>query len=228
MKNTINQTIKAVLFDLDGTLADTAPDLAGALNTILHQRGLPEKPLADIRPHTGHGVAAMLQFGANITPQSPDFDEWKNDYLHEFQARNNRETRLFDGVNNLLAQLHQHQIAWGIVTNKPHALTECVLPQLAFAHAPNVVVSGDTCAEAKPSPMPLLYACEKLNIAPEHCVYVGDAERDILAGNRAGMTTIIAQWGYIGTTDHPETWGAHTQATSIDVLCRLLFSVNID
>lgn len=198
--------IQAILFDLDGTLADTAMDLGGALNTLLRQKGLPEKPLADIRPHASHGSAALLAFGAGITPEHPDFAQWQQAYLDQYQQCFDQDTVLFDGINELILQLHQRGIKWGVITNKPAKFTNQLIPKLNFSIPPAVVVSGDTCAEAKPSTLPMFYACEQIQVQPENCLYVGDAERDMQAGKNAGMRTVLAEWGYIASSDQIDEW----------------------
>ena len=185
--------IQAILFDLDGTLADTAPSLGNALNTLLQKRGLPPKPQAQIRPHASHGSTALIQLG----PQ------WRADYLAEYEQCFDRDTALFPEINPLLAQLATQNIAWGIITNKPQTFTNRLVPQLGFVTPPAVVVSGDTCPEAKPSPLPMRHACAALQVQPENCIYVGDAERDIQAGLNAGMQTILATWGYHASAANP-------------------------
>ena len=198
--------IQAVLFDLDGTLADTALDLGGALNALLRAKRLPEKKLADIRPYASHGSGALLEFGAGITPKHPDFETWRQEYLAQYDLCFDKDTVLFDGVNELISELDARGLVWGIITNKPARFTDKLILKLNFAIAPAVVVSGDTCGEAKPSVKPMLYACEKINRLPENCLYVGDAQRDIQAGQNSGMISVLAEWGYIADTDNVESW----------------------
>ena len=198
--------IQTVLFDLDGTLADTALDLGGALNTLLKRHGFPEKSMNEIRPVASHGAAGLIFLGTGIDKSHPDFDQWRREYLIEYERCFDHDTVLFDGINSLITQLNQRNLKWGIITNKPHTFTHRLVPQLKFAVPPTVVVSGDTCDEAKPSAKPMLYACEQINVAPEQCLYVGDAKRDMEAGKNAGMKTVLANWGYIAVTDHTEEW----------------------
>lgn len=199
--------IKAVLFDLDGTLADTAVDLVGALNAVLREKGLPEKSLDDMRQHAGHGTGTLLKLGANILPDDPDFEIWRQAYLAQYALCCTQNVALFEGVNELIGEIVARGLKWGIITNKPARFTESVLPKLNLIVPPDVVVSGDTCGEAKPSVKPMLYACEQIQIQPENCFYVGDAARDMVAGKGAGMHTVLAEWGYISPTDDDtETW----------------------
>ena len=206
--------IQAILFDLDGTLADTAPDLSNALNALLQKRGYPPKSQAEIRPHASHGSTALIRFGAGITPEHPDFTQWRADYLAEYEQCFDRDTALFPEINPLLAQLAAQNIQWGIITNKPQAFTNRLVPKLGFITPPAVVVSGDTCRAAKPSTIPMHHACATIQTQPENCIYVGDAERDIQAGLGAGMKTILAAWGYIAPSDTPEAWGYHASAAN--------------
>ena len=198
--------IQAVLFDLDGTLADTALDLGGALNTLLARHGLPSKSMDEIRTQASHGAAGLLKLGAGITPDHPDYARWRTEYLNEYDSRYAQDTELFDGVNELIAELDQRGIKWGIITNKPMRFTDKLVPKLGFIIPPAVVVSGDTCGEPKPSVKPMLYACGQIHADPQHTLYIGDAERDIQAGRNAGMTTVLAEWGYISDEDDTDSW----------------------
>ena len=198
--------IQAVLFDLDGTLADTALDLGGALNTVLRRHNLPEKSMNEIRTQASHGAAGLLKLGAGITPDHPDYAQWRTEYLDEYDSRYAQDTALFDGVNEMIAELDKRGIKWGIITNKPMRFTDKLVPKLGFIIPPAVVVSGDTCGEPKPSIKPMLYACGQIHANPQHTLYVGDAERDIQAGRNAGMTTVLAEWGYISDEDDTDSW----------------------
>ncbi len=198
--------IQAVLFDLDGTLADTALDLGGALNTLLARHGLPAKSMDEIRTQASHGAAGLIKLGAGITPDHPDYARWRTEYLDEYDSRYAQDTELFDGVNELIAELGKRGIKWGIITNKPMRFTDKLVPKLGFVIPPAVVVSGDTCGEPKPSVKPMLYACGQIHANPQHTLYVGDAERDIQAGRNAGMKTVLAEWGYISDEDDTDSW----------------------
>ena len=200
--------IQAVLFDLDGTLADTALDLGGALNRLLARNGLPAVPMEQIRPVASHGANYLIKLGTGIEKGHPDHPRWREEYLAEYGRGFCNETVLFEGINPMLGQLARRNIAWGIITNKPHRFTSLLVPELGFIAPPAVVVSGDTCAEPKPSALPMHHACRQIGIAPERCLYVGDAERDMVAGKNAGMTTALANWGYIAESDSVHEWPA--------------------
>ena len=214
--------IQAVLFDLDGTLADTALDLGGALNTLLARHNLPAKSMDEIRTQASHGAAGLLKLGAGITPDHPDYVQWRTEYLDEYDSRYAQDTALFDGVNELIAELDKRAIKWGIITNKPMRFTDKLVPKLCFVSPPAVVVSGDTCGESKPSVKPMFHACEQIQTEPQHTVYVGDAERDIQAGRNAGIKTVLAEWGYIAPEDRTETWQPDYRIASPLDLLRLL------
>lgn len=199
--------IQAVLFDLDGTLADTAPDLGAALNYVLQQQGQAPLPAQTIRPAASHGAKGLLELGG-YTPGQAEFSQLRQLLLQHYERNLHQQTSLFDGVPELLSQLDQKNIPWGIVTNKPGYLTQALLPHLAFPSPPQCVVSGDTCAQAKPHPAPMQHAATLLGVEPEYCLYVGDAERDIEAGKGVGMTSLVAAYGYLGPNDAPHTWGA--------------------
>ncbi len=200
--------IKAVLFDLDGTFADTAPDLAAALNQVLIEEKLPALPFETIRPMVSHGGVALIKLGFNYDEQHADFERLKLRLLDIYQNNISTLTTVFEGINELLLSLEARNIAWGIVTNKPAWLTDPLMQQMGFTHRAATIVSGDTTSERKPHPEPLFFACRQINCAPEECLYVGDAERDIIAGKAAGMRTLTALFGYLEENDKPETWGA--------------------
>jgi phosphoglycolate phosphatase len=200
--------IQTVLFDLDGTLLDTAPDLANALNAVLELNGRPPLPFEQIRPVVSHGGRALVELGFDIAPEHPDFDSLKNQLLDHYQAHIADETRLFPGMDEVLAAIEQRGIKWGVVTNKPGWLTEPLMDALRLSARAAGIVSGDTLNERKPHPAPLLHACEIIGTEPAQCLYVGDARRDIEAGRNAGMATLVAMFGYIMEQDDPQAWGA--------------------
>lgn len=200
--------IKAVLFDLDGTLADTARDLGAALNRLLAEEGLPPQPYAAVRPIASHGARGLVSLGFGIDREHPRFEEYRLRFLDHYEHSFADETVLFDGVNGLIQGLMDKGLLWGIITNKPMRFTDRLVPSLPFISTPAVTVSGDTVGVPKPDPRPMRFAAERIGIAPEHCLYVGDAERDIAAGRGVGMKTVLANWGYIADSDRPAEWGA--------------------
>lgn len=200
--------ISAVLFDLDGTLADTAPDLALALNRLLLEEGCQPQPYDAIRPVASHGTRGLVKLGFGIGVDHPDFARLCTRFLELYDACFCEETRLFDGMSGLLTVLAERGMPWGVVTNKPARFTDPLLAALPLPSMPGVTVSGDTVGVSKPDPKPMYYAAEMLGVDPAGCLYVGDAERDIEAGRRVGMTTVFAAYGYISAEDRPDEWGA--------------------
>jgi phosphoglycolate phosphatase len=201
-------TIKTVLFDLDGTLADTAPDLAWALNQVLQEQGRAALPFETIRPVVSHGGIALIKLAFALDEQDEGFTALRQRLLTLYRDNIARHTRLFGGMNELLEHLEQRGLNWGVVTNKPGWLTEPLLEALALHQRAATIVSGDTLPQSKPHPAPMLLACEQAGSQAAECLYLGDAERDILAGRNAGMHTLVAAFGYIGEDDRPESWGA--------------------
>ncbi len=199
-------TPRALLFDLDGTLADTAPDLAAAVNYLRTSRGLLPTPYDLLRPVASAGARGLIGVAFGITPVDPDYEALRIDFLDRYAAQIANDSSLFDGVPALLLHLQEKNLQWGIVTNKPARFTDALVPQIGLELA-GCVISGDTTAHAKPHPEPLLEAARRLNLAPEDCWYVGDDLRDIAAGKAAGMPTIAAAWGYCGNSE-PLTWNA--------------------
>jgi phosphoglycolate phosphatase len=200
--------IAAVLFDLDGTLVDTAPDLGGALNAMRHKRGLAAIPAPACRAQSSHGARGLLKLGFDVEPQHPDFSDLRQEFLDVYATILTRNSPLFDGVAEVLAALNERAIKWGIVTNKPACYTQPLVEHLGLAERAAFIVSGDTCGQPKPHPEPVLHACRVANVAVNACIYVGDAERDIQAANAAGMPALVAMYGYLDAADQPGDWGA--------------------
>ncbi len=205
----LSSEVKAVLFDLDGTFADTAPDLAAALNYTRASRNLPPLPLEVLRPQASHGSAGLLKVGMNITPESPDFEALRDIFLEHYASNICVLTQLFSGMDQLIDELEQRGIPWGIVTNKPHIYTLPLMQALGYADRAACLVSGDTCANAKPHPEPMKKACELIGVATEHCLYLGDDLRDMQAANAALMRGVIARYGYISADAKLNEWDAH-------------------
>ena len=197
-----------VLFDLDGTLLDTAPDLAAALNRLRGELGEPPLSAAAVRLTVSHGSPGMLKLGFGLEPDDARYAELNPRFLALYREAIAVQTALFPGMAEVLAHLETVGIPWGVVTNKPGWLTEPLLQALELWARAACVVSGDTLAQRKPDPEPLWYACEQVGVAPGRALYVGDAERDVQAGNRAGLVTLVAGFGYLSAEDRPEDWGA--------------------
>ncbi|MBZ0093066.1 MAG: HAD-IA family hydrolase, partial [Sulfuricellaceae bacterium] len=197
-----------VLFDLDGTLADTALDLGYVLNILRERHGLPPLPAAVIRPYASHGTPGLLHIGFGLSPQDAPFAALRADFLDLYQRHLSTHTRLFPGIDALLQELDARGLPWGVVTNKPERFTLPLMEQLGLMKRAASIVGGDTCAHAKPHPEPMLHACRELNVAPENCLYLGDAERDVAAARAANMRALIAAYGYLGADDEPDTWNA--------------------
>lgn len=200
--------IKAVLFDFDGTLADTAPDLGHALNRQLTLRGLPELSIEKIRTQASAGSRGLLGLGFNIKPGDASYESMRDEFLDFYTQRLCHDTCLFPGVDALLDQLEQRNLPWGIVTNKPARFAHPLIEILGLSQRVACVVCGDELANTKPHPEPLLTASNKINISPAHCIYLGDDIRDVQASLAAGMQPIVARYGYLGNDQPPETWGA--------------------
>ena len=200
--------VQAVLFDLDGTLIDSAPDLGGAGNDLRERRGLPPLPLADFRPMTGAGARGMLAIALQIPPEHPEFNALKDEYLAIYEARMTRLTRVFDDMAPVLEALDAAGLPWGIVTNKHSRFAVPVVAAADLAQRSRVLVCGDTTPHAKPHPEPLLEAARRMGVDPARCLYVGDDLRDVQAGQAAGMGTVAVAWGYLGQGEPIDAWGA--------------------
>lgn len=198
--------VRAVLFDLDGTLADTAPDLGGAVNRMRERRGMAPLSLDLLRPVASSGARGMLGVGFDITPQAEGYEALRDEFLTEYEAALDRDSRLFEGMADCLVELQSRGLRWGIVTNKAERFTGPVVAGLGLAKGASVVIAGDTTPHAKPHPAPLLEACRRLGIAPREAVYVGDDLRDMEAARAAGMPCIAAAYGYLGGTPDLEAW----------------------
>jgi len=188
--------LAAILFDLDGTLLDTAPDLAYALNYLLSDCHRPLLPLATIRSVVSHGSSAILKLGFNLAEDSLEFIALRERFFNYYRQNIARETRAFPGITEVLAYLKDQQISWGIVTNKLTTFTDDLLQALPFSYPPAVIVCGDTVAHCKPHPAPLLHACKILKVQAADCIYIGDAAIDMQAGIAAGITSLFAYYGY--------------------------------
>lgn len=213
---------QAVLFDLDGTLADTAPDLGLALNMQRERHGLPALPQETIRPYASHGSKGLLGIGFGIAPEHPEFANRREEYLALYDEVFCHAPTLFPGVAELLSDIERQGLKWGVVTNKPRRFTQPLIQALGLSERATCVVSGDDCPNPKPHPDTLLLACQQSDSRPEVCVYVGDAERDVVAGLAAGMATVVALYGYLDAQDRPDAWGAQHMITTPQELLQLL------
>jgi phosphoglycolate phosphatase len=198
----------AVLFDLDGTFADTAPDLGAALNRLLKEEGRPPLDMDIFRPHTSAGTRGMLGIGFGITPDDPGYQGLAERFLAHYTAALCVGTVLFEGMVELLAELEGRGLAWGIVTNKPARFTLPLMAALGYGERAACIISGDSTPNPKPHPDPILLGCREARTEPARCLYVGDDLRDIQAGQAAGTGTVAAAWGYLGTGSPITAWGA--------------------
>lgn len=209
----------AVLFDLDGTIIDSAPDLAGAANEMLRARGLPEAPYARLRAAVGSGACGLVGEAFGVVPGDGDFLALRDEFLARYALRLTNETRIFEHVSPLLDALDAQAVPWGIVTNKAIRYAEPVTRALGLYDRAGVVIGGDSTPHSKPHPEPLLEAARRLQIEPARCLYVGDDLRDVQAGHAAGMLTVAVTWGYLGMGEPVEAWGAHhTIDSAMDIL----------
>lgn len=214
--------IRAVLFDLDGTLIDSATDLGAAADKMRTDRGFASLPLERYRPMAGAGARGMLSEAFGLTLEHPDFDALREEFFCNYEASLTTYTKVFDGVPELIACLLKHQFQWGVVTNKAERFALPITHALPLFASARTVVCGDTTAHAKPHPAPLLEAAARLRLEPAQCLYVGDDERDILAGKAAGMPTVAAIYGYLGRGTPASQWGAHAEIKSPLQLLKLL------
>jgi 2-phosphoglycolate phosphatase len=220
------ENIDAVLFDLDGTLIDSAPDLGAAADKMRTDRGLPSLPLADYRPMAGAGARGMLGVAFGMAPGHADFEVLKEEFFKNYEACMTERTYAFDGIAELIVKLDQTGLKWGVVTNKSERFALPLTRAMPLFSTAQTIVGGDTTPHAKPHPAPLLEAARQIGIAPERCLYVGDDERDIIAGRAAGMPTVAAAYGYLGAVAATDHWQADaTIATPLDLLGLLQLSV---
>jgi N-acetyl-D-muramate 6-phosphate phosphatase len=197
----------AIFFDLDGTLLDTAPDMVGALNLLRAEQGLAALAVADMRPHVSHGALRLVTVGFPEA-KGAELERLRLRFLDLYAANLAHGTRPFPGIETLLREFEVTGMPWGVVTNKPGWLTDPLLAALGLSARACCVISGDTVAERKPHPLPMLHAAAVAGVTAKHCVYVGDTERDIIAGRAAGMQTVVAAYGYLGAADDPNAWHA--------------------
>ena len=214
--------IRAVLFDLDGTLIDSAPDLGAAADKMRTDRGLPSLPLERYRPLAGAGARGMIGEAFGIAPEHPDFPVLREEFFTNYEARMTQHTWIFDGVAELIQTIVQRDLPWGVVTNKSARFTVPLTRAMPLFASAATVVSGDTTPHAKPHPAPLLEAATRLGLQPGQCIYVGDDERDIIAGRAAGMGTVAATYGYLGAQANVAQWGAHAEIKFPLALLQLL------
>ncbi|HUY03986.1 MAG TPA: phosphoglycolate phosphatase [Rhodocyclaceae bacterium] len=200
--------LAAVLFDLDGTLADTAPDLGGALNRLLVEEGRAPLSLAQLRPHVSGGARGLIRIGFELAPGDAEYPGLVERFLDHYRGALCEGTVLFPGVTALLDGIEARGIKWGVVTNKAERFTLPLIEQLGLLQRAGCIVSGDSTPHPKPDPSPLLLACASLRVAPEQTIYVGDDRRDIVAGRAAGMRTVTAAYGYLGGDEPYQSWQA--------------------
>jgi N-acetyl-D-muramate 6-phosphate phosphatase len=216
---------RAVLFDLDGTLLDTAPDMAGALNGLRREEGLEPLPFDGVRPQVSHGALALVRLGFPAVEGAP-LEALRQRFIDLYEARLTTQTTVYEGALESLDYLDSKRIPWGVVTNKPRRLTLPLLQHLALRQRASVLVCGDTLPQRKPHPAPLLYAAECLKIRPDQCIYIGDAERDVEAARAAGMAVFVALFGYIPANEEPRSWQANGWLESPQAMRALLLSIH--
>lgn len=202
------QTYRCLLLDLDGTLADTAPDMLNALNEVRTNEGFKPLPMSEVRDHVSHGTNALLRLSFGNNQDEADFSRRRDRFLKNYQNDLCVDTALFPGMVSVLNHIEESGLKWGVVTNKPSWLTDPLMDALGLATRSASTISADTTAERKPHPLPMTTAAAQAGVDPQQCIYAGDAERDIIAGKAASMQTVVAGWGYIDEGQMPETWQA--------------------
>jgi len=214
--------VAAVLFDLDGTLIDSAPDLGAAADQMRLARGMTSLPLDAYRPMAGAGARGMLGIAFGIAPDAEGYDAMREEFFGNYERCMTQRTYAFDGVAQMLTDIISRGLKWGVVTNKSSRFTDPLTAAMPLFSTAQAIVSGDTTPHAKPHPAPLLEAARRLNLDPAQCWYVGDDERDIVAGLAAGMRTVAATYGYLGSHSDVSAWGAHHEINSPLALLQLL------
>lgn len=214
--------VRAVLFDLDGTLIDSAPDLGAAADRLRTDRGMDSIPLHLYRSMAGAGARGMLSVALGITPEHPDFAVLREEFFVNYERCLHERTNAFDGVPELLESLAHRALMWGVVTNKISRFTSLITQRMPLFARAGAIVSGDTTPYPKPHPAPLLEAARRIGVAPHQCIYVGDDERDIQAGRVAGMKTVAAMYGYLGAKVPQDGWGADAMIFSPAELLKML------
>jgi len=212
-----------IFFDLDGTLADTAPDLVAAMNKLLLARNLEPKPYALLRPHASAGARGLLEGAFGINPDHPDFITLRDEFYGNYEKALLVESKLFDGIDHLLNQMDEARLPWGIITNKSERFTHPLADLMGLRQRAVSTVSGDTTPYSKPHPEPILHAARSSNVDPTKSIYVGDDIRDVLAGKAAGMKTVAAAYGYCGCKEPPEAWGADYVVNHPSELLQIIF-----
>jgi 2-phosphoglycolate phosphatase len=218
------QNIQAVLFDLDGTLIDSAPDLGAAVDKMRVDRGMSSLPLAHYRPMAGAGARGMIGLAFGYTPDHPGYEAMKEEFFRNYESCMTERTFAFEGVAQMIAALVAVKLPWGVVTNKSKRFAEPLTQFMPLFKTSAVLICGDTTPHAKPHPEPLLEAARRMGLDPSACIYVGDDERDIVAGHAAQMKTVAATYGYLGAQGDVEKWQAHAQIQSPSELSSLISS----
>lgn len=207
-----------ILFDLDGTLIDTAPDLVGSINDLRQGLGKAALPIATLAPYCSYGGRGLLAQGLGLSPRDTHYPETYERFITQYQKRMTRDSQPYAGIHGLLTQLEAQGHLWGVVTNKVEHLARPLIEHMAFQPNPACIIGGDTAARSKPAPEPLWLACRQLGLSPERCLYIGDSDRDIQAGHAAGMATIAAAYGYIPPEMDCQQWGADLVVDSSEQL----------
>ena len=216
------ENVQAVLFDLDGTLIDSAPDLGAAVDKMRVARGMPSLPLSHYRPMAGAGARGMIGLAFGMTPEHADYDQFKEEFFVNYEACMTERTFAFEGVAELIEALLRQKLPWGVVTNKSKRFAEPLTQAMPLFSSASVVISGDTTPHSKPHPAPLLEAAKRIGVSPNECMFVGDDERDVQAGRAAGMLTVAASYGYLSDSKNVSHWRADFEIDSPIELLKIL------